>query len=123
MAARRLLPRWFMATDAGGTPRRALLVSTAITTLFVVMNGLRSMRGLFEYLLLLSTSATLWLYLACALAAWRLRVCRRLAVLGAGYALWALWGAGIAASGMSFILMVSGLPIRLWSRREDQSTD
>jgi len=123
MAARRLLPRWFMATDAGGTPRRALLVSTAITTLFVVMNGLRSMRGLFEYLLLLSTSATLWLYLACALAAWRLRVCRPLAVLGAGYALWALWGAGIAASGMSFILMVSGLPIRLWSRREDQSTD
>ncbi|MFT4054468.1 MAG: amino acid permease [Novosphingobium sp.] len=118
MAARRLLPRWLAAIDDGGTPRRALLVSTAITTLFVIMNGLRSMRSLFEYLLLLSTSATLWLYLACALAAWKLQVCRPFALVGALYSLWALWGAGIAASGMSFILMASGLPIWLWARHE-----
>lgn len=118
MAVRGLLPRWFASTDGEGTPRRALVVSTGITTLFVIMNGLRSMRGLFEYLLLLSTSATLWLYLPCALAAWKLRVCRPFAALGTLYALWALWGAGIGASGMSFILMALGLPIWLWTRRE-----
>ncbi|MEE4450166.1 amino acid permease [Novosphingobium resinovorum] len=118
MAARRLLPRWFAATDAAGTPRRALLVSTGIATLFVVMNGSRSMQGLFEYLLLLSTSATLWLYLACAMAAWKLRVCRPFAAIGAAYALWTLWGAGIGASGLSFILMALGLPLWLWTRRD-----
>jgi APA family basic amino acid/polyamine antiporter len=117
MAERGLLPRWFAATDRSGTPRRALLVSTGLAALFVAMNGARSMQALFEYLLLLSTSATLWLYLACALAAWRLRVCRPLALVGAVYALWTLWGAGIGASGMSFILMALGLPIWLWLRR------
>jgi APA family basic amino acid/polyamine antiporter len=121
MAERRLLPRWFAVTDARGTPRRALLVSTAISTLFVAMNGTRSMQGLFEYLLLLSTSATLWLYLACALAAWRLNVCRAFAAAGAIYALWTLWGAGIGASGMSVILMALGLPVWLWVRRAEQA--
>lgn len=121
MAERRLLPQWFAVTDARGTPRRALLVSTVIASLFVAMNGSRSMQALFEYLLLLSTSATLWLYLACAMAAWRLRVCRALAAIGGVYALWTLWGAGIGASGMSFILMALGLPIWLWTRRSERA--
>ncbi|WP_255456515.1 MULTISPECIES: APC family permease [unclassified Novosphingobium] len=121
MAQRRLLPRWFSATDARGTPLRALLISTGIASLFVAMNASRSMQGLFEYLLLLSTSATLWLYLACALAAWRLRVGRVLAMIGAIYALWTLWGAGIGASGMSFILMALGLPIWLWMRFRERT--
>lgn len=118
MASRRLLPRWFASTDGQGTPRRALLASSVIATVFVAMNGARSTQQLFEYLLLLSTSATLWLYLACALAAWKLRVCRPFALLGTLYAVWMLWGAGIGASGMSFILMALGLPIWLWARRE-----
>lgn len=119
MAERRLLPRWFAATDDRGTPRRALLVSAMISALFVAVNASRSMQALFEYLLLLSTSATLWLYLACALAAWRLRVCRALALPGAVFALWTLWGAGIGASGMSFILMALGLPVWLWTRHSE----
>ncbi|HUD27557.1 MAG TPA: amino acid permease, partial [Novosphingobium sp.] len=118
MAQRDLLPRWFARTDSRGTPIRALAVSTVIATILVAMNASRTMQGLFEYLLLLSTSATLWLYLACALAAWRLRVCRLLAAVGAIYALWTLWGAGIGASGMSFVLMALGLPLWLWTRRK-----
>ena len=44
---------------------------------------------------LLSTSATLWLYLGCAAAGLKRRVAPFAASLGALYALWALWGAGI----------------------------
>lgn len=117
MSARRLLPRWFARTDAQGTPRRALMVSTAIASAFVLMNASRSMQALFEYLLLVSTSATLWLYLACALAALRLRIARPLAAAGALYALWTLWGAGISASGLSVVLMALGLPVWLFTRR------
>jgi APA family basic amino acid/polyamine antiporter len=73
---------------------------------------------LFEYLILVSTSSTLWLYLACALAALRLGVSRALAVAGAAYALWALWGADLKASGLSVVLMVAGLPIYWWAARE-----
>ncbi len=81
------------------------------------MNGARSMQGLFEYMLLLSTSASLWLYLACALAAFKLGISRVFAVIGAIYALWTLWGAGIGASGLSFLLMATGIPMLWWSRR------
>ncbi|MFC0683840.1 amino acid permease [Novosphingobium clariflavum] len=117
MAHRRLLPAWFAETDARGVSRRALLISTVIASLFAAMNASRSMQSLFEYLLLLSTSATLWLYLACALSALKLGIARPAALLGAAYALWTLWGAGIGASGLSFVLMALGLPIWLLVRR------
>ncbi|QSR18500.1 amino acid permease [Novosphingobium sp. KA1] len=116
MAHRRLLPAWFAKTDRRGVARRALLISTVIASLFAAMNASRSMQSLFEYLLLLSTSATLWLYLACALSALKLGIARPAALLGAAYALWTLWGAGIGASGLSFVLMALGLPIWLLVR-------
>jgi len=75
-------------------------------------------QGLFEFLLLLATSASLWLYLACALAAFRLGVARPLALVGAVYSLWALWGATFEASALSLVLMAAGLPIWWWMRRE-----
>lgn len=107
MAHRRLLPAWFAETDARGVARRALLISTVIASLFAAMNASRSMQSLFEYLLLLSTSATLWLGIG-----------RPAAILGAAYAVWTLWGAGIGASGLSFVLMALGLPIWLLVRRK-----
>ena len=56
--------------------------------------------------------------LACALAALRLGVSRALAAVGTIYALWALWGADLKASGLSLVLMVAGLPIYWWAVRE-----
>jgi APA family basic amino acid/polyamine antiporter len=117
MAARGMLPRWFAVTDARGTPRRALLVSAGLASMLVLLNGSRSMQGLFEFLLLLATSATLWLYLAFALAAFKLGVARVFAVLGAAYSLWTLWGAGLDASALSLVLMAAGLPLWWWVRR------
>ena len=116
MAARGMLPRWLARTDARGTPVRGILVSLVVVAVFAQMNASGSMRELFEYLLLLSTSASLWLYLACALAAFRLSVARGWAVIGAAYSLWALWGAGVGASGLSLVLMLSGLPLYWWTR-------
>jgi APA family basic amino acid/polyamine antiporter len=123
MAAKGLLPRWLAQTDAAGTPRNALMVSAVIASLFVMMNGARSMQGLFEYMLLLSTSASLWLYLACAAAAFKLGIARVAAVIGAIYALWTLWGAGIGPSGLSLVLMATGIPMLWWSRRTAKAVE
>jgi basic amino acid/polyamine antiporter, APA family len=117
MAAQGLLPPALAQTDRNGTPVRTILLSSLIASVFVLMNAAKETQALFEYLLLLSTSATLWLYLACALAALRLRVARPVAAVGALYALYTLWGAGIEASGMSLILMAAGLPVYLYTRR------
>jgi basic amino acid/polyamine antiporter, APA family len=119
MAAKGLLPAWLARTDADGTPIPAILLSSTIASVFVLMNASKGMKALFEYLLLLSTSATLWLYLACALAAIKLRVAVPVAAVGAGYALYTLWGAGLSASGLSFVLMGAGLPLYYWVKRGD----
>ena len=118
MAGQGLLPSWFGALDARGVARRALLVSALASSVLALMNGSRSLKGLFEFLLLLATSASLWFYLACALAALRLNVARPVAALGVVFALGMLWGAGIVASGLSLVLMVAGLPLYWWARRE-----
>jgi APA family basic amino acid/polyamine antiporter len=120
MAAQGLLPASLAKTNADGTPVRAILISSIIASVFVLMNASKGMKALFEYLLLLSTSATLWLYLACALAALKLRVAVPVAAVGALYALYTLWGAGIAASGLSFVLMGAGLPLYWWTRRANR---
>lgn len=110
MARSGALPRWFGQTDAHGTPVRMLIVSSVLAIALVLANASKSTASLFTWLALLSTSATLWLYLAVALAAIRRGVVRWVAAVGAVYALWTLWGAGIGASGLSLILMASVLP-------------
>jgi APA family basic amino acid/polyamine antiporter len=117
MAERGMLPRWFAGTDRHGTPRRALLVSSVIATLCLALNASRDMQGIYEFVLLLSTSAALWLYLACALAALRMKVVRGFAFAGTIYALWTLWGAGVEASGWSLVLMAAGVPLYFSARR------
>lgn len=118
MERRGLLPRWFGATRGErATPVRALMLGSVLASILVLANSSRSMADLFVFLALLSTSATLWLYLACAAAALRLRVAMPVAALGMIYAVWTLWGAGIGASGLSIVLMVSGLPLYIWTRR------
>jgi len=117
MAMRGMLPGWFGRTDRRGTPVQALVASSVIATLCLLLNASRSMQGIYEFVLLLSTSAALWLYLACALAAWRLRIARLIALPGAIYAVWTLWGAGWEASGWSLVLMLAGLPLYWWARR------
>jgi len=118
MALQGTVPRWFAGTAGNGTPRRALIVSTIICSVFLMLNASQSMQGLFEFLLLLATSASLWLYLAVALAALKLGVARPAAALGASYSIWTLWGAGIEASSWSLALMVAGLPVYWWARRD-----
>lgn len=118
MAEHGTLPRWFGVTDKRGTPARALIISSMIASVCLALNASRNMQGIYEFVLLLSTSAALWLYLAVALAAWRLKVVRPFALIGAIYALWTLWGAGIEASGWSLVLMLAGLPLYWWAKRE-----
>ena len=123
MASQGLLPSWLGQSDARGTPRQALIVSTIVASILLLMNASKGMKPLFEFLLLLSTSATLWLYLACALAAIKLRVALPFATFGAIYALYTLWGAGWTASGLSLALMAMGLPLLWWTKRSSPAAE
>ena len=84
------------------------------------MNYSRSMADLFTFMALLSTAATLVLYLACAAASLRLTARGALprstpflivAGLGLVYALWTFYGAGLEATGWIFVLLALGAPL------------
>jgi basic amino acid/polyamine antiporter, APA family len=117
MARNGLLPAWFGATNAAGTPIRMQIISSLFACALVLFNSSKSLGSLFAFMALLSTSATLWLYLALAISALRLGIVRIIAAIGGLYALWTLWGAGTDASGLSLILMLTALPVYLWMRR------
>ncbi|MCC6917914.1 MAG: amino acid permease [Alphaproteobacteria bacterium] len=113
-------PRWFAATSRAGAPVRALVVTSLLLTATVLLNANRSTAELFGFLLLISTSSSLVMYLAVGLAALRLKQAGRLA-MGAGmtaaaaiavvYAAWALTGAGVEASLWCVLLLASGIPV------------
>jgi APA family basic amino acid/polyamine antiporter len=85
---------------------------------------------MFTFLILLSTTATLVLYLATALAALWLLHRRRIAVqgpsagllaaaavLGSLYALWTFYGAGKDALFWGLVLMVASVPVYFLMKR------
>src|SRR3546814_14868701 len=74
LARQVLLPGWFARTNRHGTPANALILSSAIATACVILNDNKSTAEMFNFMAVLSTSVTLWLYLACAGAALRLGV-------------------------------------------------
>ncbi len=119
MARAGLLPRWFGETNAHGTPRRMLLISSVLAIILVAANASKTTATLFTFMALLSTSAVLWLYLAMTIVAIRLRMALVFAIPGAIYALWTLWGAGVEATGLSLILMASVVPITLLNTRQN----
>lgn len=124
MAKRKMMPEWFARVTENGVPINGLLSATILGSLLILTNSSQSMAGLFTFMALLTTSVTLWLYLACAAVALKRRVAVPFALLGLAFGVWSLWGAGIEASGLSIVLMFAGLPLYWWARRKTlPSTD
>ena len=71
MAQRQQLPSVMARTRAGNAPYVAQLVGAGLAIALVLANSNRSTAGLFSFILLISTSAVLVVYLAGVLAAWR----------------------------------------------------
>ncbi len=110
-------PAWFAKLSRAGVPVRAQLLSSLCTTLLLGANYSSTLAQLFQFMILLSTSATLVLYLACALGALRLQqlslvqfspVLAVVALLGAIYSIWALAGAGADALKWGAVLLAVG---------------
>jgi len=103
-----VFPSFLAVESRYRTPARALCLSSVLVTGLVMLNYEKSMVEVFNFVVLIASFATLVLYLASALAALKLlrtgeiqlprgtvwlAIC---AVLGGGYALWAIVGAGLS---------------------------
>jgi APA family basic amino acid/polyamine antiporter len=119
MAKGGVFPAFLGKETSRGTPARAHLVSAGFLTAIVLMNYAKSMADLFTFIALVATTASLFAYLACALAALKLQATRRIAptlaltviAIAAGlYAVWTLVGAGGQAVLLGVGLLAIGVP-------------
>ena len=110
-------PAWFAKTGRTGIPVRSHILWSACTSLLLAANYSSSLAELFQFMILLSTSSTLVLYLACSLTALRLQQTRAIPVapglaviafLGAIYSIWTLAGAGADALKWGAVLLLVG---------------
>ena len=121
-----LLPRWAGAQNRYEAPWLIHIVSSGLATALVMVNFSRGLAGLFQFMVLVTTSTTIIFYVAGALAAMKLARGGRIAAspgfaaIGAAgliYALWAFYGAGIEASLWSLGMTGAALPVYWLMRR------
>ena len=119
MAIRSDLPTLFGRTTAIGTPVIAQLIAVGLAIILILLNMGRGTSGLFTFVVLLTTSTTLWLYLAGALAALKQRpgpIAMLVILLGIVFTAFAFYGSGFEANAWGVVLLVAGLVIRTLMR-------
>ena len=133
MAKDGVFPRELAKTSRRNVPVRAHLLSSILLTIVVLMNYTKSMTDAFTFVLLLSTTAMLVMYLACSLAALVLQwkniapgspVFSAIAVAAAIYSVWTIYGAGGEAVFWGLVLLAGGAPVYFLVRwRERNAKD
>ena len=115
MARGGVFPRWFAAESKRGVPLRSHLVSSGLLSIITLMNYQRGLADLFVFIASVSLAAGLLTYLMTALAALRLipgdRKLGLIAVIAAGFTVWAQWGLGVEAMIYGALLVAAGLPV------------
>ena len=114
MAQRRQLPGIMARTRGLNTPVVAQTVSAVLAIILVLANSSRSTAELFTFTILLTTSATLFVYLAGTAAAYRhcpSPVARAILGVAGLFIAFAFWGAGWEANAWCLVLLGIGLAI------------
>ncbi len=115
-----LFPQAFARLDARGTPAFGIVAGSLLASALVVSNYTRSLVQVFTFSILLSTAATLLPYVVSS-AAWVRHGAgkgRIIAALALAYSLYALLGVGGDALLWGAVLLLAGLPLHAWLRRD-----
>jgi basic amino acid/polyamine antiporter, APA family len=125
-----VFPRMFARTSRSGAPVVALVSGSVLVSILVVLNAGTTTVRVFTFMVLLSTTACLVMYLVCSLALLRLQWQGRLAgarrgtaglavvgLLATLYSVWAIVGAGLEASLWGLVLLALGGPVYWLMRR------
>ncbi|PQA89347.1 amino acid permease [Hyphococcus luteus] len=130
MAKGGVFPRWLAKESARGLPVRAHVTSSLLLTGVVMLNYSKSMTELFTFIVLLSTTASLFMFLASALSALQLQRVGKLktspvllaaATAAVIYAIWTIYGAGGEAVAWGAALLFAGLPVYWIAHRQNRA--
>jgi APA family basic amino acid/polyamine antiporter len=130
MADHGLLPAWWGKRNARGAAMNSVLVSGVLACVLIMLNGSPRLTNMYTFVLLLSTTTTLALYLLAPVAAlvlaYRGTVPRTPALLLASagaiaFACFAFAGAGLEANLWGLLLIFAGVPLHLYMQRRGAS--
>ena len=126
-----MFPAWFAAENRFESPYRMHLLSSGLASLLVLVNYTRGLAGLFQFMVLVTTSTTIIFYIAGTLAAMKLVGEERIgtstgfiaiAVAGLVYGFWAFYGAGLEAGLWGLAMTAVGIPIYFVMRAAARSS-
>lgn len=113
-----LFPAIFARQSARGTPVFSLVLGSVLSTILIAANSSRGLVSLFTFVIQLSTLSTLVPYVFCSLAGF-MRGRRSIAgVIAFLFSMFAIAGAGPEVVFYGFLLLLAGLPIFVWVRRQ-----
>lgn len=129
LAERGVFPKLFARVNKAGMPVYAQVLGCSLSVALIAMNLNSGMLQIYSFIILLATVATLVLYLAGAVT--MLTLIKRgqakgaaiaaAAALGAVYALWTFYGAGLEATAWGAALLATGIPVYFLMRRSSPS--
>lgn len=131
MARDGVFPKILGKENRRGAPAVALVSTSVLVSALILLNVSQSLVKVFTFMLLLSTSTCLFMYLVCSLALLRLRRLGKLGearrgtaglaivgVLATLYSLWTIVGAGLEAVLWGLVMLALGLPVYALMRRQ-----
>jgi APA family basic amino acid/polyamine antiporter len=129
LAERGVFPRFFAKVNRNGMPIYGHVLGCSLSVALIAMNLSSGLVSIYSFIILLSTVATLVLYLAGALAVIAMlkrgqakgALLTATALIGAVYAIWTFYGAGGKATGWGAVLLATGIPIYFLMRRSSTS--
>ncbi|MEQ1820337.1 MAG: amino acid permease, partial [Terricaulis sp.] len=124
VAADKLAPSWLAAMSKHGTPHLALLLSSALGIVLLVLTNTRGLMGSFQFMLTIATSLGLFYYVVVSLA--ELRHSTRASafagigasIIGIAYSIFAAFGSGLEVLLWCIVLMAAGVPLYFVFRRQ-----
>jgi APA family basic amino acid/polyamine antiporter len=126
-----MFPAFFGRMSPRGVPALATAIAASLITVMLLFNysGSASLVSVFNFAILLATLANLIPYVFCSLAEILMRRMRgerhlmrrrhhAIAGIAFLYSAWAIYGAGAETVLLGFMLLLAGIPLYVWLRRD-----
>jgi APA family basic amino acid/polyamine antiporter len=120
-----LFPKLFMRTTSHGTPYWGVLISSFCSIPLLLLSLQNTLMEQFNFIIDVAVTLILLVYAVSVLAYIKILMEKRQGTiakvaLGIGalaFTLWALWAASIKMVGLSIIVLILGIPMRLWMKK------
>jgi len=121
-----IFPEIFKRRTPHGTPYWGVLISSSCAIPFLFMSLQSSLLEQFNFIVEIAVTLILVVYTVCVLAYFKLLWAeKKLGILqifiglgGLSFSLWALWAASLKMVLFSLVLVILGIPMHLWMKRQ-----